>query len=645
MNGKTAMASPTTQRKLTAILCADVVGYSRLMGDDHDATVKTLSDYRAVFSDYIQQYKGRVVNAPGDSILAEFASVVDAVTAAVEIQRELAKRNEKLPEQRRMHFRIGVNLGDVLIKEGELFGDGVNIAARLESLADPGGVCISRTVYDQVHTRLDLEYDYLGEQKVKNIAEPVRAYNVLLVPGQAPTRTERAARKLARSWRKAALAATVVVLVALVAVLSWNLYRQSVIESALAAFEKEAAFPLPDQPSIAVLAFDNMSGDPAQEYFSDGLSENIIARLARLSGMLVIARNSSFKYKGQQIDVRQVGRELGVRYVLEGSVQRAEGRIRITAQLIDAATGNHLWAETYDRRMQDVFAIQDEISRNIITELDVRLVLGEGVRFSANEFSKIETYDLYLQGTELFFRFDKAANANVRILNRKAQDLEPRNAVLIAALGWAHLIDAGFGWVDDRAASLRQAEELARQAIAVDENHPSAYFLLSRIHGSRRQYEKAIAAGRRAVELAPGDSDSNAHLALTMLNAGNTAEALVQIKKALRLSPFPRAYFWYFAGLIFHVAGQHEWAARYCRNYLHMERQSSIARLCWGTIIASYMELGRSREARAEAKKFLVAYPDFSITESRKVWKRISLKDKSFLERRLALLRKAGLPE
>ena len=639
------MTSPEAERKLTAVFVTDVAGYSRLMGDDHDATVKTLSDYRAVFSDYIQQYKGRVVNAPGDSILAEFGSVVNAVTAAVEIQRELAERNEKLSDQRRMHFRIGVNLGDVLIKDGELFGDGVNIAARLESLADPGGVCISRTVYDQVHTRLDLEYDYLGEHKVKNIATPVRAYKVLLEPGQAPTRTERAARKLARSWRKAALAATVAVLVALVAVLAWNQYRQSAIDSALAAFEKEAAFPLPDQPSIAVLAFDNMSGDPAQEYFSDGLSENIIARLARLSGMLVIARNSSFKYKGQQIDVRQVGRELGVRYVLEGSVQRAEGRIRITAQLIDAATGNHLWAETYDRRMQDVFAIQDEISRNIITELDVRLVLGEGVRFSANEFSKIETYDLYLQGTELFFRFDKAANAKARSLNRKAQDLEPRNAVLIAALGWTHLIDAGFGWVDDRAASLQQAEELARQAIAVDENHPSAYFLLSRIHGSRRQYEKAIATGLRAVELAPGDPDSNAHLAWTMLLVGNTAEALVKIKKALRLSPYPPAYFWRFAGTAFYIAGQHEDAARSCRNYLLMERQSLLARRCWRTLIASYMELGKIEEARDEAKEFLAAFPDSSITEFRKGWKRSSFKDLSFLERRLALLRKAGLPE
>ena len=253
------------RKKLTAVFVTDVVGYSRLMGDDHHATVKTLAEYRQVFSSHIKKLQGRVVNAPGDSILAEFESVVDAVNSAAEIQRELAERNEELADHRKMHFRIGVNLGDVLIWEGELFGDGVNIAARLESLAEPGGICISRTVYDQVHTRLDLKYGYLGEHKVKNISTPVRVYKVLLEPEQAPTRTERAVRHLARSWRRLALAATAAVLVALAAVLVWNLYRQSVIETALAAFEKEAAFPLPDKPSIAVLAFDNLSGDPEQE--------------------------------------------------------------------------------------------------------------------------------------------------------------------------------------------------------------------------------------------------------------------------------------------------------------------------------------------------------------------------------------------
>ncbi|MBW7998527.1 MAG: adenylate/guanylate cyclase domain-containing protein, partial [Candidatus Glassbacteria bacterium] len=266
------MASTEARQKLAAVFVTDVVGYSRLMGDDHHATVKTLAEYREVFSSHIRKRQGRIVNAPGDSILAEFESVVDAVTCAVEIQRELSGRNNRLPEPRRMHFRIGINLGDVLIKDGELFGDGVNIAARLESLADPGGVCISRTVFDQVHTRLDLDFDYLGERKVKNIAAPVRVYKVLLEPGQAPTRRERAVRNLARSWRKVALLATAAVLVALVAILSWNLYRQSVVESALAAFEKEAAFPLPDKPSIAVLAFDNLSGNPDDQWFSDGFA-------------------------------------------------------------------------------------------------------------------------------------------------------------------------------------------------------------------------------------------------------------------------------------------------------------------------------------------------------------------------------------
>ncbi|MBW7998534.1 MAG: adenylate/guanylate cyclase domain-containing protein, partial [Candidatus Glassbacteria bacterium] len=391
-----------THRKLTAILSADVAGYSRLMGADEEATIETLTAYRKVFLSYIENHRGRVVDAKGDAILAEFSSVVDAVSSAVEIQRELAAKNAALPDDRRMDFRIGINLGDVVVKDDVIYGDGVNVAARLESLAEPGGICISRPVYDQVESKLKLEYDFLGEQQVKNIAKPVRAYKVLLEPGQAPTRTERALRKLARGWRKAALAATVTVLVALVAALAWNLYRQSVSDSALAAFEKEAAFPLPNKPSIAVLAFDNLSGDPEQEYFSDGLSENLITTLAKIPQLFVIARNSSFKYKGQQVDVRQVGRELGVRYVLEGSVQKAGDHIRITAQLIDAATGNHLWAGSYDREQKDIFQVMDDVTWQVVKELEVKLTYGEMVRHAMKGTKNFAALEIYLKAVHKF---------------------------------------------------------------------------------------------------------------------------------------------------------------------------------------------------------------------------------------------------
>ncbi|MCH9047004.1 MAG: adenylate/guanylate cyclase domain-containing protein [SAR324 cluster bacterium] len=364
------MAASDVQRKLAAILSADVQGYSRLMGEDEAATIEALTASREVFSSYIEQYRGRVVNAPGDSILADFASVVDAVGCAVEIQRELAERNAELPDDRRMDFRIGINLGDVVVKNGAIYGDGVNIAARVESLAEGGGICISGSAYAQVRNKLKLEYEFLGKKEVKNIDEPVPVYRVLSVPGAAAHRVIRAKKKLAARWGKAALAVAVVLVVGVGGFLAWNYYQQRELQAALAAFEKEAALPLPDKPSIAVLAFKNMSGDPEQEYFSDGISENIITRLAGLSDMFVIARNSSFKYKGKQVDVRQVGRELGVRYVLEGSVQKAGERVRITAQLIDAATRAHLWAGSYDRVLKDIFAVQDEITRTIVARVE-----------------------------------------------------------------------------------------------------------------------------------------------------------------------------------------------------------------------------------------------------------------------------------
>ncbi len=336
----------STQRKLTAILCADVAGYSRLMGDDEEATIETLTAYRKVFTSEIKKHRGRVVDAKGDAILAEFASVVDAVNGAVEIQRKLAEQNAELPDERRMDFRIGINLGDVVVKDGVIYGDGVNIAARVEALAEPGGICISRPVFDQVESKLNLECEYLGEQKVKNIAKPVRAYKVNLTQ---PERGEQVEQPEAVS-------------------------TASLVPDGI-------SLELPDKPSIAVLAFENMSGDSEQEYFSDGIAEDIITDLSKLSELFVIARNASFSYKGKAVLPQQVGRELGVRYILEGSVRKAGNRVRINAQLIDASTEKHLWAERYDRELKDIFALQDELTEKIVRALDVTLISGEQARF------------------------------------------------------------------------------------------------------------------------------------------------------------------------------------------------------------------------------------------------------------------------
>src|SRR5262249_17750655 len=384
-------------RKLAAILSADVQGYSRLMGEDEEATIRTLTTYRAVIASHIEQHRGRVVDAPGDNLLAEFASVVDAVQCASTIQRDLKERNAALPEPRRMEFRIGINLGDVVVEGERLYGDGVNIAARLESLAEPGGICLSGTVYDQIETKVPLGYEYLGEQRVKNITKPVRVYRVA-EPGSAPpTRTDHKKRPTYK--RRAALAAVLVLVVGIASSVLLYLLRPPAAPIGVSS-DKASVLPLPDKPSIVVLPFVNMSKDPDQEYFSDGLTEVLTGDLSKISSLFVIARNSAFTYKGKAVKVQDVGREMGVRYVLEGSVQKAAQRVRITTQLIEATTGYHLWSEQYDRPLQDLFALQDEIVQKIVTTLQLQLTLQEQGYIVRKTTNNLEAYDVFLRGLE-----------------------------------------------------------------------------------------------------------------------------------------------------------------------------------------------------------------------------------------------------
>jgi TolB-like protein/class 3 adenylate cyclase len=388
------MAKEDLKRRLSAILSADVEGYSLLMREDEEATVHTLTTYRAAMTHLIQQYRGRVVDSPGDNLLAEFTSVVDCVNCSVEIQREFAERNAELPENRRMQFRIGINLGDV-IEEGErIYGDGVNIAARMESVAEGGGVCISGTVYDAIENKIGLQYEYLGEQECKNIDCPVRAYRVLSFPGAAAHRVIKAKKAVGRTWRNVFIV-VLAVLVAGASVAVWHFYFRSP-PMEVASVER-MAFPLPDKPSIAVLPFANMSGDPKQEYFADGITDDLITDLSKIKGLFVIARNSMFTYKGKPVMVKQVAEELGVLYVLEGSVRRAGKQVRINAQLIDATTGGHLWAERYDGKMDDVFALQDRITRKIVGALAVKLTAGEEKQVARKETDSAEAYDAFLK--------------------------------------------------------------------------------------------------------------------------------------------------------------------------------------------------------------------------------------------------------
>jgi len=430
------------ERKLTAILSADVKGYSRLMGEDEEATIRTLTAYRAVMATYIQQQRGRVVDSPGDNLLAEFASVVDAVRCAVALQYELKTRNATLPAQRRMEFRIGLNLGDVVIEGERLYGDGVNIAARVEGLAEPGGLCISGTVYDQIETKLPLHYDYLGEQTVKNIAKPVRVWRVVMDEAAAALATQaglrsrdsvqdrqaqkRPVRAAYQTWAVVVIAGLVLIGGGSVAVRYLARSPFNTQSSILSPEAAPAALPLSDKPSIIVLPFVNMSEDSKQDYFSDGITEDLTTALSQIASLFVIARSSAFTYKGKAVRVQDVGRELGVQYVLEGSVRRADDQVRITVQLVDAPTDSHLWAERYDRSLKDIFALQDEIVQKIVTTLKLQLTLREQGVLVRKTTDNLEAYDTYLRGLESFNHATQEANAQARQLFEKAMRLNPR---------------------------------------------------------------------------------------------------------------------------------------------------------------------------------------------------------------------------
>jgi adenylate cyclase len=578
------------KRKLTAILSADAVGYSRLMGEDEDTTVQTLKTYRDVISSLIKDHKGRVVDSPGDNILAEFVSVVNSLRCAWDVQQEIKSRNADLPENRRMDFRIGINLGDVIEEEDRIYGDGVNITARLESIAEEGGICISGTAYDQVKTKLPFRYEYQGEQVVKNIREPIRVYKVLI--------------------------------------------EKDVDELLL-----DKKLELPDKPSIAVLPFVNMSGDPEQEYFSDGITEGIITSISKAGDLFVIARTSSFKYKGQAVDVQQVGRELGVRYVMEGSVQRSGERIRVMTQLVDTKTGHHLWAERYDRDLKDIFAIQDEITIKILTALQVKLTVGEQARIHAKGTKKLEAYEKHLQGLQYIWRLNLEGNVLARQMFEEAIALDPEYAMAYALLGWTHLMDVLFGWSKSPDSSIEQIFKLAQKALALDDSLGDGHNLLGRIYLFKRQYEKAIAEGERSVALEPNNAFNILNLADTLRYAGRSEESIVLCKKALRLEPFPPSHFFSGLGTAYFLTGQDNKAIAACQKAIQRSPDSLFAHI---VLAAAYGSSGRDEEARAEAAEVLRINPKFSIEYLAKTW---PFKNKADIERYVDPLHKAGLPE
>ncbi len=633
------MTPESFKRRLTAILSADIKGYSRLMGEDEEATVRALTERRELVASVVEKHRGRVVDSPGDNVLAEFASVLDAVRSAVEIQEEVKARNAELPENRRMEFRIGINLGDVIVERERIYGDGVNVAARLENLAEGGGICISGTVHDQVEGKLSLGYQFLGEHTVKNITKPIRIYRVLMEPGVS-VRVPREEKAAPRMWQMTVLAASLVLLLVAGFVFVWVFYLRPSPPPGKVAMTERMAFPLPDKPSIAVLPFVNMSGDPEQEYLADGISENTIMALSKIPEMFVISRSSTFTYKGKPIKVQQVAEELGVRYVLEGSVQKSEDRLRVTAQLVDATTGHHLWSERYDRDMRDLFGLMDEITKEIAIALQIELTHGEQARLW-QDTDNLEAWGHAVKGYSLYQRYTKADNAKARELFERAIKLDPGFAAAKAMLAWTYLIDATYGFGGSRILSFKRAVALAQDAAAIDDTQPEVHSLLGGIHLLQRQYEEAIAEGERSIALNPNNAMSYILLSQSMRFAGRFEEAVDHAETAIRLSPYYPAWYLTVLSHAYRDAGRYEDALESYKQLLDRCEKGECPPL-WAHVglAGVYIELGREEEARHHAEEVLRLHPNFSL----KTWRKgFAYKDSAHVDRLVETLQKAGL--
>ncbi len=627
------MTEERVQRKLTTILAADVEGYSRLMHADEEATLKTLGEYREIIDGLIARHDGRVFSTGGDSVLAEFGSAVEAVRCAISVQEEIASRNTELADDRKLMFRIGINVGDVMVRDDDLFGDGVNVAARLEGLAEAGGVCVSASVFEQVKHKLSLGFEDMGPQEVKNIAEPVSTFRLVSgqvsVAAKTPSATTR--------WRVPALAAVVVVIIVAGGLAWWQPWATK-FERADPA---NMAYALPDKPSIAVLPFDNLSDDKEQEYFSDGITEDIITDLSKISGLFVVARNSTFTYKGQPVKVRQVAEELGVRYVLEGSVRRAEEKVRITAQLIDALKGNHIWAERYDRDLKDVFAVQTEVARQVAKALAVTLKANENERLFQKYTASIDAYDVFLQARRTV---DVPSRDNIlrgEKLFSRVIELDPNFAGGYAGLSFNLSVQVRFQFSKSPSSDVSRAFDLAKKAVEIDRDFAWGHIALGGAYLANGDPDGAVNAVRQALILEPGGYEANLFMGFYLQFAGEPALAIEHLLLANRLSPVVTA-----RDLAFLAFAQFM-----NRNYtetlrLHTEMSRKFPHLKVDSIMAvraaAFALLERPEEAAAIVKKLQETHPNFNLSQ----WRYLkSWKSEENRTRLYNAAKKAGVPE
>jgi TolB-like protein/class 3 adenylate cyclase len=591
------------KRRLAAIFAADVEGYSRLMGADEVATLDALTARREILDGLIGTHGGRIANTAGDSVLAEFGSAVDAVRCAMEAQDALAKANLTLPEDRHINFRMGVHVGDVMVRAGDLFGDGVNIAARLQTLARAGGLCISGVTYDQVRKILPLEFTDLGAQTVKNIEEPVRAYEVKALGEGAFLRSK---------------------------------------EPPMLAVGAKEILTLPDKPSIAVLPFQNMSGDPEQEYFADGMVEDIITALSRFRSLFVIARNSSFTYKGRAVDVKQVGRELGVRYVLEGSVRRAANRVRIVGQLIDASTGAHLWADRFDGALDDIFDLQDKVTASVVGAIAPKLERAEIERAKRKPTESLDAYDYYLRGIASIHLWTKEANAEALRLFYRASELDPDFATTYGMAAWCYVWRKMNGWMIEPARDIAETKRLAGRASSLGKDDAVALsFGGHALVYVASEVEAGAALVDRALVLNPNLAAAWTASGWVRTVLGDTDAMIEHMARAMRLSPLDPLKFsmqavtalgHFFAGRFSDAASWAEKAVQEQPNFLITLRAAA----------ASYASAGRSEDAHKAIARALQLDPDMRVSNLKD---RLSLLRPEHFIQYVDALREAGLPE
>jgi adenylate cyclase len=592
------MVEDRADRRFAAILAADIAGYSRLMSVDEEGTLRQLKAHRKELIDpKITEHRGRIVKTTGDGMLVEFVSVVDAVRCAVDIQRNMIERNAEVPAERRIQFRVGINVGDIIIDESDIYGDGVNVAARLEAVADAGGIMVSGVVHDQVRDKLSFGFEDMGEQTVKNIARPIGIHRVRLTDGAGPA--------VVRST------------------------------AAIAKFEVSSSH----RPSIAVLPFSNMSGDPEQEYFADGISEDLITGLSKLRWFFVIARNSSFAYKGKAVDVKRAARELNVQYVLEGSVRKGGNRVRITAQLIDASTGNHIWADRYDGELADIFALQDEITKKVVAAIEPKLLEAEGQRSQSRSPDDFDAWDMVIHANSLFWRMTQSEGEAAIAMLKRAVERYPDYAPAHSMLAFLLLVLGYAGWtLSEREPQTKRAAALAARATELDDSDPWAHLALGYIAVTRRRTDEAVAEFQRAIDLNPNFAAAHGYLGWGLALDGRSEQAIAHLEEAIRMSPHDpqNAIFYVGFSVAHYLAGRYSEAISFARKAIQ-QRQGLAAG--YRIYIASLAQAGEVKEARGELARLRELHPDLSIAWIEKYVPYTSAQVGKFIEG----MRKAGL--